>query len=311
MEGQRGVIAGRVDAASDIRLASARGAIDAGRLQARRGSIELEAERDVDVESGAAETGTISATSRRGSVRVGTLRADAVSLSAPGAVTAGSVNVASAVNLAGNTVNASINSTGPGDVGGSVTGFGGGMASDVQLALNSPFAFRLSTVAASTGNISISDGDLFVDRLWVGNRMTVSNPFTRALIDQNDRSIQPFDVQLYSAGEPFAFGLTRNRVFTDAFVVARERTHEIISPLGNNLSAAELGEREMSLLWSMDAPTDDLWLGAGWWSRGFGAQSGTLVSFDGTPVDTEEACEASSGQGSTLSGNAQCEENNQ
>ena len=312
MDGQRGVDAQRVDAARDIELTSSRGAVEAGSLLSRGGSIELAAERDVEVASATAAGGSIAARSSQGNVRAGTLTADAVSLSAPGAVTAGAINVASAVNLAGNTVNASINSTGPGDVGGSVTGFGGGMASDVQLALNSPFAFRLSTVAASTGNITIADGDLFVDRLWVGNRMTISNPFTRTLIDQNDRTFQPFfDVQLYSAGDPFAFGLTRNRVYTDAFVVARERTHEIISPLGNNLSAAELGDRELSLLWSMNSPTDDFWGGAGWGWRGWGSQQGSLVAFDGTPVGTDDACEATSGQGAHLSSNTECEENKQ
>ncbi|QCB46258.1 leukotoxin LktA family filamentous adhesin [Hydrogenophaga sp. PAMC20947] len=311
VNGQRGVVVQGVRAADDITLASAGGAIDAGNLSASGGSIDLTASGNIQVDTGTAEAGSIAAQSSRGNVDAGVLRADAVSLSAPGAVTARSINVGSRVSLAGNTVKASVNSTGLGDVGGSVTGFGGGMASDVQLALNTPYAFRLSTVAASTGNIDIAAGDLFVDRLWVGNRMTINNPFTSTLIDQNDRSIQPVDVQLYSAGDPFAFGLTRYRVFTDTFVVARKPTHEIISPLGNNLSAAELGDRELSMLWSMDSLTDGLWGDAVWGLRGFGSQQDTLVSFEGTPVATEEACEASSGQGSSLSSNAQCEEKQQ
>ncbi|MBW8315128.1 MAG: hypothetical protein K0M73_09620, partial [Hydrogenophaga sp.] len=305
MEGQQGVTANRVVAAQDVTLASARGAVDAGSLLARRGSITLSARRNIDVGTGTATNGSFVAGSTGGSVNVGTASADVVSLSAPRSVSARTLNVGSRLNLAGQNIAANVNSTGAGDVGGSVTGFGGGMASNVELALNSPFAFRFQEFSTSTGNVNVLAGDLFVDAMRVGNRLTISNPRTTLLIDQNDRSIQPFDVQLYSAGSPFAFGLTGNRVLTGAFVISRGPGHEVISPNGNNLSAAELGDRELSVLGTLPSPTDGFSNG----QPDAEALAG-LVTFVGTPVNGGDECGSEAGQGAGDSNNSKCKEEN-
>ncbi|MBU4520079.1 MAG: DUF4097 domain-containing protein [Gammaproteobacteria bacterium] len=305
MEGQQGVTANRVVAAEDVTLASARGAVDAGNLLARRGSIILSALRNIDVGTGTATNGSFVAGSTGGSVNVGTASADVVSLSAPRSVTARTLNVGSWLNLAGQNIAASVNSSGAGDVGGSVTGFGGGMASDVQLALNSPFAFRLQAFSSSTGNINILAGDLFVDAMRVGNRLTVSNPRTSLLIDQNNLLIQPFDVQLYSAGNPFAFGITGNRVLTDTFVISRDLQHETITPMGINLSAAELADRELSVLGGLPSPTD----GIANVQRDAEALA-DLVTYVGTPVNGGDECESEAGQGAGDSNNSKCKEEN-
>ncbi len=305
MEGQQGVTANRVVAAQDVTLASARGAVDAGSLLARRGSITLSARRNIDVGTGTATNGSFVAGSTGGSVNVGTASADVVSLSAPRSVSARTLNVGSRLNLAGQNIAANVNSTGAGDVGGSVTGFGGGMASNVELALNSPFAFRFQELSTSTGNVNVLAGDLFVDAMRVGNRLTISNPRTTLLIDQNDRSIQPFDVQLYSAGSPFAFGLTGNRVLTGAFVISRGPGHEVISPNGNNLSAAELGDRELSVLGTLPSPTDGFSNG----QPDAEALAG-LVTFVGTPVNGGDECGSEAGQGAGDSNNSKCKEEN-
>ena len=302
MEGQQDVTANRVVAAQDVTLASARGAVDAGSLLARRGSITLSARGNIDVGTGTATNGSFVAGSTGGSVNVGTASADVVSLSAPRSVSARTLNVGSRLNLAGQNMAANVNSTGAGDVGGSVTGFGGGMASNVELALNSPFAFRLQAFSTSTGNVNVLAGDLFVDAMRVGNRLTISNPRTTLLIDQNDRSIQPFDVQLYSAGSPFAFGLTGNRVLTGAFVISRGPGHEVISPNGNNLSAAELGDRELSVLGTLPSPTDGFSNG----QPEAEALAG-LVTFVGTPVNGGDECES---EGAGDSNNSKCKEEN-
>ena len=302
MTAQGSVDANTVNAASNVTLASLGASVNAGKLVARRGSINLAARQNINVNTATATNGSFVAASKAGSVNVGTVSADAVALSAPRSVTGRTLNVGSTLNLAGQNIVANVNSTGAGDVGGSVTGFGGGMASDVQLALNSPFAFRLQQFSSSTGNINILSGDLFVDVMRVGNSLRVSNPWTSLLIDQNSRLIQPYDVQLYSAGNPFAFGITGNRVLTDSFVISRSPQHETITPMGVNLSAAELADRELSVL--LGLPASDIGGGIGGRNKGDAVEQ--LVTYVGTPVNGDEDCDAGA-QGASGS-ETNCEE---
>jgi hypothetical protein len=289
--------------ADNIALTSPRGSVDAGVLQARGGEIALAASRNIDVRTATSET--FSAQSSGGSIDTGTVNADEVTMVAPGDVTARALNVGSEVNLAGRRVVANIRSTGSGDVGGSITGFGGGQASDLQLRLNTPFAFRFSNLFTRTGNVDIPTGDLYIGSLWVGDRLTVSNPQTRVLVDQNDRSIQqPFDVQLYSAGAAFPFSLIRNRVSADALVIHRSPAHEVLTPSGNNISAAELADREQALLGFM-APLFPPAGGNG------GMGSSSLVNFTGVPVQTDEDCKPGAGPGSQTSNSSKCQEESQ
>ena len=280
LRGQRGVSVDRLTA-DNIALASPGGSVNAGRLLARGGEIGVTARRNIDVDS--ATSRTFTALSSGGNVDAGTVNANEVVMAAPGSVTGRSLNVGSVVRLAGQRVVASIQSSGAGDVAGSINGFTGGLASDVRLRLNTPYAFRFSNLFTSTGNVDIPTGDLYIDSLWVSNRMTLSNPQTRVLVDQNDRTIQPFDVQLYSAGAPFPFSLVRNRVSADALVIHRSPNHEVLTPNGNNISAAELADREQALLRFVPSlfPSDGGDIAGG---------NGQLVSFDGVPVQTEEEC---------------------
>lgn len=178
------------------------------------------------------------------------------------------------------------------------------MASDVQLRLNTPYAFRFSNLFTSTGNLDIPSGDLYIGSLWVGDRMTLSNPWTRVLVDQHNLAIQPFDVQLYSAGARFPFSLIRNRVSADAFVIYRSPAHEVLTPNGNNISAAELADRELALLGFM-APLFPSLGGNG------GKGLSNLVSFTELPVQTDEECKPGQSQGSQNRNNAKCKENPQ
>jgi hypothetical protein len=305
MTAQRAIDANTVNAATNVTLTSRGSSVDAGRLVARGGSINVTARQDIDVGTGTATNGSFVAASTGGNVNVGTASADLIALSAPRSVTGGTLNVGSTLNLAGQNIVANVNSTGAGDVRGSVTGFGGGMASDVQLALNSPYAFRLQEFSSSTGNINILSGDLFVDWMQVGNRLTVSNPLTSLLIDQNNLLIQPYDVQLYSAGNPFAFGITGNRVLTDTFVISRSLQHETITPMGINLSAAELADRELSVLPGLRPMEGDPEGG-----RADGEDAEELVTYVGTPVKGGEACDEEA-QDAGVSDNFNCEEEQQ
>jgi hypothetical protein len=84
--------------------------------------------------------------------------------------------------------------------------------------------------------------------MYVGTRMTVSNPQTRVLIDQTSRVLQGYDVQLYTGGSSFSQGLVTNHVYTDALAIGRQPTHEVISPNGNNTSSQEQGNAVFSEL---------------------------------------------------------------
>ncbi|MEW6479356.1 MAG: hypothetical protein AB1455_07880 [Pseudomonadota bacterium] len=296
LSGQRGVQVNAVRAGQDVGIQSAQGSVTAGNLQSTQGSIGLEAARNIEVGQAAALSGAFSARSAGGNITVGTASADAVNLAAPGSVvsTGQGLNVGSVVNLAGSNISATVNSTGAGDVRGSVTGFGGSMASNVQLTLNTPYAFRLDKLFTKNGNVNVLSGDLFVNSLWVGQQLTIGNPWTRVLVDQTDRSIRAYDVQLYSDGNPFAFGMTGKRVFTDSLVISRGRDHELISPNGSNLSSSELADREMALASLLRSPTQNL---DGLTATDTGA-SAELVNFQGVPVRTEDDdCDDESGNG--------------
>lgn len=164
-----------------------------------------------------------------------------VSITAPVSIEVDDLRVGDSLFLASNLITANVTGTGSGDHGGSVGGIGGAPASNVNLSLSSPDAFRFSSILSMTGAIDIPQGDLWVDSMYVGTRMTVSNPQTNLLIDQTSRALQGFDVQLYTGGPAFSLGLVTNHVYTDALAIGRQPTHEIISPNGNSTSAQEQG----------------------------------------------------------------------
>lgn len=165
-----------------------------------------------------------------------------VNVSAPTAILIDQVNVGTSLFLASKLISGSVTGTGAGSHGGAITGFGGVPANNVSLLLSSSDAFHFSNFSTMTGSVNVPLGNLWVDNMYVGARMTVANPQTNLLIDQVSRGLQGYDVQLYSGGAPFALGLVTNHVQTDSYVIGRRSTHEVISPNGNNTSAQEAGE---------------------------------------------------------------------
>ncbi|MBE0589165.1 MAG: hypothetical protein IH617_14105, partial [Hydrogenophaga sp.] len=73
-------------------------------------------------------------------------------------------------------------------------------------------------------------------------------------------------------------------------------------PNGNNLSAAELGDRELSVLGTLPSPTDGFSNG----QPEAEALAG-LVTFVGTPVNGGDECES---EGAGDSNNSKCKEEN-
>jgi filamentous hemagglutinin family protein len=210
----------------------------------------------------------------------GVSSAQDVSISAPTAITVDQMNVGTALSLASDRISANVNG-GAGSVGGSVTGFGGGVASDVNLTLSGPGGFAFSNFWAETANVGIPLGSFWVDNALILDQAIFTNPLTSLLVDQHNRSIQPSDVQLYSAGAPFYLGLSGNHVATDAFVIHRSPLHEVITPDGSNTSAVEQSEDALATIARLP---------------GFGRQAGEeedepLIAYTGHPVSLEDECD--------------------
>jgi hypothetical protein len=197
-------------------------------------------------------------------------------------VQAGQLNVASFFSLAGDRVRASVNG-GATPVRGTVTGYGGAVATDVALALRGAGGFMLDRFFARTAAVDIALGAFSVDRMLVADRGTVSNPMTHVVIDQHDRSIQPgANEQIYSFGAPFSFSMYDNHVFTDADVIYRDSQHDQIATMGLNRSVAEYSE--LALTVATDSSKQDNV-----------AQPGkeiqaSPVSYSGLPVSLGDQC---------------------
>jgi ubiquinone biosynthesis protein UbiJ len=254
------------------------GNLAANTLTSTGGSVAGNAAGDATVATGSA-SGGFTLTSATGNVDVNTATANAVTLSAPGNVTGGTLNVGSNVQLSGDAVTANVNGGGP-VIGGSVTGFNGGIASNVDLTLSNPGGFHLDSFTTATGSVNVPSGFLNIDSVVIVDRAVFTNPSTALLVDQHDRSIQQTDVQIYTGGAPFSLGLVQNHVDTSAFVIFRDPAFEVVTPLGTNTSSTE---QASDTLTRIDAgrpaperlPFDEL---------------GDAVSYTGSPVSVDGEC---------------------
>jgi hypothetical protein len=125
--------------------------------------------------------------------------------------------------------------------------FNGGYADQVSLTLSSPTGIEFSAFSTQQGALQISAGEFLSRNNLIGQRMTFANPETGLLVDQMNKSLQPFDVQLYSGGAPFFLNVIGNRVITNAQVINRNPMFEVITPTASNRSALEQGYDALSL----------------------------------------------------------------
>jgi hypothetical protein len=88
-------------------------------------------------------------------------------------------------------------------------------------------------------------------------------------------------VQVYSAGAPFSFSLSGNRIFTDAFVIYRSPLHEVTTPFGANTSAVEQSEDALSKIISTRLAPE---------RRIGGEEAGSLITYTGVPVALDGEC---------------------
>jgi hypothetical protein len=272
---------GTLDAALDGVLSAPQGEVAVERVKAGR-DFTLEARNDVDVREGSAG-GTFTLSSTGGNATAGTLTADAVVMRAPGRVAADRLHVVSLFDLAGDRVNAKVYG-GAKPVKGTVTGFNGGTASDVVLALSGQGGFAIDRFKARTATLTNPVGPLSIDSMLVVDRATVTNPQTHVVIDQHDRSIQPgADVQIFSFGAPFGFSLYDNHAFTNAFVIYRSPEHDQIADMGLNRSAVEFSELALSVAGKREDPTLEA-------RQGTEGQDLRPVRYSGVPVKLDGDC---------------------
>jgi hypothetical protein len=240
------------------------------------GNVSAIAAGDVSVDTGGAG-GSFVIASLGGNVDAGMVSANTVALSAAGSATADTLNVGLNLQLAGSTVSASVNG-GAGPVGGSVTGFGGGMATDVNLTLSGAGGFTLGNFWTAVAIVDNPLGTLSIGNAIIGGRASFTNPQTLLLLDQRNKSLQSSDIQLYTAGVPFSLYLSGNHLTTEATVIHSSPSHEVASASGPNISAVQQGEDTLArITLPPSAP-----LGGE-----EGRQSGSPVTFTGTPVSTE------------------------
>ncbi|MFZ2267304.1 MAG: leukotoxin LktA family filamentous adhesin [Azonexus sp.] len=157
------------------------------------------------------------------------------------------LSVGSSVFLYGDRITADITGT-SGWVGGAIGGGSGGYASNIDLNLSAPGGFRFSDISTNYGNINSLLGELWVDNLLVGHRLLITNPLTNLLVDQDHRTMQPADVQLYSDGAGFRLGLWDNHVFSSAQAIWHEPTHDVINADGTSGTAVEKANQVMNEL---------------------------------------------------------------
>ena len=225
---------------------------------------------------------SISITSTNGNVNLASVSGQTdVAVSGQTGVTVDTLNVGSNLVLAGPHVSAAVNG-GPRTVGGSVTGYGGGIASDVDLTLSGSGGFAFDNFWASVASVNLPFGSFSIDNALIVDRATFVNPLSTVLVDQHNRSIQPSDVQLYSAGAPFSFSLSENHIATDAFAIHRSPLHEVITPNGANSSVVEQGEDALSKI-NLKRPVSE---------RKIADEArGSLITFTGVPVSLEGECD--------------------
>ena len=212
-----------------------------------------------------------------GSITGGTVASTGanVNLAAPDSIVLTGIQAATAVNLGADVIDTSVLHTGTGFLAASVGGGAGGPASLVNLSVSSPTGVAFGGFSVLDGALLVPSGDLQIDQGFVANRLTIANPVTFLLLDQNDRSPQPSDIQVYAPNQPFGLDLSGRTMSTDATVIHyHELTHTALSDdpgadpdLRHNL------ERGLSLAGRPEAE------GAGDLAKGAGE-----IGYDGIPV---------------------------
>ncbi|MCP5145111.1 MAG: leukotoxin LktA family filamentous adhesin [Gammaproteobacteria bacterium] len=168
--------------------------------------------------------------------------ANAVTLSAPLAIDVALITLGGDLTLASDLIDFTAVASGNAVMGGRITGFDGGPATQVTAAFDVPGGVALTQFSTADGTVQMLSGELSIANLLVLNRLTISNDLTHVLIEQNSRALESFDIQLYSGATPFSLALSANRLFTSSLVIARNPRFQITTPFGYNAGVSALEE---------------------------------------------------------------------
>ncbi|MHB8787319.1 MAG: leukotoxin LktA family filamentous adhesin [Thauera sp.] len=221
------------------------GSLIMGDVLAQR-EIDIRAAGSITAQSVTSVTEDVKLAANGGNVEVGSVKGRDVTIAARDRLEVDRLEVARKLQLGADMLVAQVFASGGAPIVGSIGGYGGGMSSVADLTLSGLGGFHFDRIAARTGRLDLPVGTLQVDRFEVGERMVVTNPQTRLLIDQQNFRLQGYDVQLHSGGAPFALALDRNLVATDSFVIDRRASHEVLGPDGPLLSVSEYTERVLA-----------------------------------------------------------------
>jgi hypothetical protein len=163
---------------------------------------------------------------------------------------------------------------------GSISGLGGGVASDVLLTLIGSGTFAFDNFLATTADVNIiGGGTLSISNANIGDRATFDNAETVALLDQHNMSMQQADIQFYSEGKPFSMQLRGNSLITSATVLYHGSDYEAFSLTGTGPSVLE--QSEEALTW-VNLALPNLYE-----DEDATEPSEELISFTGTPISYE------------------------
>ncbi|HQZ02069.1 MAG TPA: leukotoxin LktA family filamentous adhesin [Thauera sp.] len=216
-----------------------------GDIRAER-EIEISSQGSITANSVVSTHDDVSLDARGGDLTVGQVGGRDVTLGARNALAVSRIDVARNVALGGDSINAAIFGSDVTPITGALTGYGGRPASSMNVTLSAAGGFHFDTVASLFGNLHVPIGSLAIDHFFVGDRMVVTNPQTRLLIDQHNFALQGYDVQLFSGQSAFNLNLDRNLVNTGAFVIDRRASHEVLGPNGPVLSVVEYSEQALA-----------------------------------------------------------------
>lgn len=165
------------------------------------------------------------------SISLASLTASDISLTAPNSLVVTAIQAGDSVTLAADQIDATVTHTGTsGPLAFNVGNGAGGPSSLVNLSVSSPTGVVFGEFSAIEGALTVPSGDLTMSSVFVGERLTVSNPQTVLLIDQGNRSPQPADIQMYAPASPFTLNLSGLVMSTDATVIHHNQlTHTVLS----------------------------------------------------------------------------------
>lgn len=214
----------------DVALSSMQGSISAAAITAGR-DVNISAGQNVALGTVAA-TNAVTADAAGGNLTANSVTGNVVNLSALGTVSvpSGTAHVGSLLNLGADRIFATVDHTGRiVFLQANVSNRGGGPASLVELTVTSPLGVHFGTFSSLDAALLLNSG-LDITNGFIANRATIANPVTLLLMDQNNRSPQPADIQLYAPNQPFALSLSGRVMHSNASVIHyNELTHSVIS----------------------------------------------------------------------------------